>query len=89
MVGAGRLGSISSLTLEKVLFKKLIAPRTTTPLRIATFSASSSPTTTTKDTRAGATRLSSRTRKPTSRPKSWPISTTAKSTTTDSTAASR
>ncbi len=51
-------------------------------------SANSSTTTTTAETRGGATRLSCRTRKRTSLPMSWPISTKMNSTTIASTAVS-
>ncbi len=62
--------------------------RTTTPFSSAILSASSKTTTTTWETRGGATRFSCRTRKRTSLPTSWPISTKMNNTTIESTAVS-
>ena len=55
LVGAGWSGSISSLTVAKVLFITLIAPRTTTPFRMAIPNDSSATIAMTNDTRGGAT----------------------------------
>ena len=88
MSGPGKSGSVSSLTAAKVLFKTLIADRTTTPLSSATVNANSSTTTTTAETRGGAMRSSWRTRKRTNRPTNWPSSTNRNSVISEMTAAS-
>src|SRR3954464_15597688 len=86
--GAGKSGSVSSLTVANVLLRLSIPTRTTTPFSSAILSARSKATTTTRETRGGATRFSCRTRNRTSLPMSWPISTKMNNTTIASTAVS-
>ena len=76
------------LTASKVLFMVRIANFTTTPLSNAIVSATSRNTTTTAETRGGATRSSWRIEETDQPPMSCPISTTANSTINDSAAAS-
>jgi hypothetical protein len=82
------LGLISSLTELKVLFKVRIVNLMTTPLSSVIASVTSRTTTMVAERRNGAIRSSCPTRKMISRRISWPISTSANSTTSDRIAAS-
>lgn len=85
VIGAGKSGSLSSLTAANVRLMVSIAADHH-PLSNAMLNASSNATTTTAETRGGRKRSNLRSRNRTSLRISWPSSTNANNTTSDSTA---